>query len=48
MPDGSEYLSEDITASIKDFEKVGQKLAQNFIDQGAKDLLERAEKLAFK
>lgn len=48
LPDGSEYISEDITASIKDYEKVGQKLAQNFIDQGAKELLEKAEKLAFK
>ena len=48
LPDGSEYISEDITASIKDYEKVGQKLAQNFIDQGAKELLDRAEKLAFK
>ena len=48
LPDGSEYISEDITAGIKDYEKVGQKLAQNFIDQGAKELLDRAEKLAFK
>ena len=48
LPDGSEYISEDITAGIKDYEKVGQKLAQNFIDQGAKELLEKAEKLAFK
>ena len=48
LPDGSEYISEDITANIKDYEKIGQKLAQNFIDQGAKELLDRAEKLAFK
>jgi hydroxymethylbilane synthase len=48
MPDGSEYISEDITADINDFEKVGRNLAQLFIDQGAKELLERAEKLAFK
>jgi hydroxymethylbilane synthase len=48
LPDGTEYISEDITANINDFEKIGQKLAQSFIDQGAKELLDRAEKLAFK
>ena len=48
MPDGSESISEDITADIKNYENVGQILAQTFIDQGAKDLLERAEKVAFK
>lgn len=47
MPDGSESISEDITADIANFETIGQNLAQNFIDQGAKDLLERAEKVAF-
>ena len=48
LPDGSEYISEDITAEIKEFENIGQNLAQKFIDKGAKELLERAEKLAFK
>ena len=48
LPDGSEYISEDITVSIKDYEKAGRQLAQNFIDQGARELLDRAEKLAFK
>lgn len=48
MPDGSEYIQEDIVASIEDFETVGPSLAQTFIDQGAKELLERAEKVAFK
>ena len=48
MPDGSESISEDITADIEDFETIGQNLAQLFIDQGARDLLDRAEKLAFK
>ena len=48
LPDGSEYISEDITFSIKDYEKAGRQLAQNFIDQGARELLDRAEKLAFK
>ena len=48
LPDGSESISEDITADIEEFETIGQNLAQTFIDQGAKELLLRAEELAFK
>ncbi len=48
MPDGSEYIEDDITADLDNYENVGQILAQTFIDQGAKELLERAEKVAFK
>ena len=48
MPDGSEYIEEDITSDIEDFENIGQNLAQTFIDQGAKELLAKAELLAFK
>ena len=48
MPDGSEYIEEDITANLDNYENVGQNLAQTFIDQGAKELLERAELVAFK
>lgn len=48
MPDGSESISEDVTANINDYELVGKTLALSFIDQGAKELLERAEKAAFK
>jgi hydroxymethylbilane synthase len=48
LPDGTESISEDITADIDEFETIGQNLAQTFIDQGAKELLERAEQLAFK
>ena len=47
MPDGSESISEDITADINNYENIGKILAQTFIDQGAKELLERAEKVAF-
>ena len=47
MPDGSESISEDITANIEEFETIGQNLAQTFLDQGARDLLDKAEKLAF-
>ena len=48
LPDGSESISEDITADIEEFETIGQTLAQTFLDQGARELLDRAEKLAFK
>lgn len=48
MPDGSEYIQENINASIEDYETIGKHLAQTFIDQGAKELLARAEEIAFK
>ena len=48
LPVGTESISEDITADIEEFETIGQNLAQTFIDQGAKELLLRAEELAFK
>lgn len=48
LPDGTEYISEDIIANIEDFETTGENLAQTFIDQGAVELLKRAEELAFK
>ena len=48
MPDGSEYVQEDIVINIDNYKTAGQALAQTFIDQGAKELLERAEKVAFK
>lgn len=47
MPDGSESISEDITANIEEYEIIGENLAQTFLDQGARDLLDRAEKVAF-
>jgi hydroxymethylbilane synthase len=47
MPDGSEYIQEDLVANIEEYETVGKNLAQIFIDQGAKELLARAEKVAF-
>ncbi|WP_320035080.1 hydroxymethylbilane synthase [Halarcobacter sp.] len=48
MPDGSEYIQEDLVANIDDYETIGKTLAQTFIDQGAKELLARAESVAFK
>ncbi len=48
MPDGSEYVQEELVININDYKTAGQTLAQTFIDQGAKELLARAEKVAFK
>jgi len=48
MPDGSEYIQEDLIADIEEYETIGKTLAQTFIDQGAKELLARAESVAFK
>ena len=48
MPDGSESISDDIMVNIEDYNTVGQNLANSFISKGAKELLERAEKIAFK
>ena len=48
MPDGSEYIQENLNASIEDYQTIGKNLAQTFIDQGAKELLARAEEIAFK
>jgi hydroxymethylbilane synthase len=48
MPDGSEYIQEDLIADIEEYKTTGKTLAQIFIDQGAKELLARAESVAFK
>ncbi|NVJ53863.1 MAG: hydroxymethylbilane synthase [Campylobacteraceae bacterium] len=47
MPDGSEYIQENLIADIDEYKTIGAALAQTFIDQGAKELLARAEKVAF-
>ncbi len=48
LPDGSEFIKEEIVVNIDDYENIGQNLAQTFINKGARELLDRAEKLAFK
>lgn len=47
MPDGSEYIQEQVEVSIDEYKTVGNSLAQTFIEKGAKELLARAEKVAF-
>lgn len=48
MPDGSEFIKEERTIDINTFEIAGKDLAQTFLNQGARELLDRAEKAAFK
>ena len=48
LPDGSEYISQKIMVDINDYIMVGKQFADIFIAKGAKELLQRAEKLAFK
>lgn len=48
MPDGTEIIKDDIKVSIEDYEIAGINLAKEFISKGAKELLEKAEKVAFK
>ena len=48
MPDGSEYIDEEVTVSTSDYKTAGIGFAQKFVARGAKELLERAEKVAFK
>ena len=47
MPDGSETITEEMNINADDFDTAGIELANMFIDQGAKELLARAEKVAF-
>lgn len=43
LPDGSEYLREQIVGSVKDAEGLGSELAQKLISIGAVEMLKRAE-----
>ncbi|RXJ87769.1 hydroxymethylbilane synthase [Arcobacter sp. CECT 8985] len=47
MPDASEYIQDSKTVEIGKFETVGKEMAQKFISKGAKELLAKAEKVAF-
>ncbi|RXJ97824.1 hydroxymethylbilane synthase [Arcobacter sp. CECT 8986] len=47
MPDASEHIEDSVTVEIGKFETVGKEMAQKFIAKGAKELLAKAEKVAF-
>jgi len=46
LPDGTEVLREKIEIKRDEYKEIGKKLAQNMIDKGARDLLQRAEHMA--
>jgi hydroxymethylbilane synthase len=48
MPDGSEVMGEEIVVPKDQTEGVGEAMAQRLIDQGAMELLQRAEAMANK
>ncbi|MCK9372399.1 MAG: hydroxymethylbilane synthase [Sulfuricurvum sp.] len=48
LPDGSEVMGESITVSIDQTEGVGEAMASRLIEQGAMELLHRAEVMASK
>lgn len=47
MPDASEYIQDSMTVDVSKYETVGKEMAQKFIQKGAKELLVKAEKVAF-
>ena len=47
MPDGSEYIAEEVQVEKSAYKTAGIDFAKKFVDKGAKELLERAEKVAF-
>ena len=46
LPDGSELISEELTADKEAYKNLGKDLARRVIERGAKALLERAEVIA--
>ena len=48
MPDASERIEEEVIEPIENYKEIGKKVAQSFIEKGAKELLKRAEEIAFK
>ena len=48
LPDGTEVLSEMVEIPQSDSAGLGRKMAESFVEQGARELLARAEEMAFK
>lgn len=47
MPDASEFITESVVVAKDEYRTIGAKLANVFIDKGARELLKRAEAIAF-
>ncbi len=48
LPNGKELLKEKIIGTVENYETLGKTLAESMIEAGAKELLKRAEEMAFK
>ncbi|MHC3994153.1 hydroxymethylbilane synthase [Thiomicrolovo sp. ZZH C-3] len=48
LPDGTEVLAESVEVPKDGVGNLGRKMAETFIEQGARELLARAEEMAFK
>lgn len=48
LPNGKELLKDKIYGTTKNYKELGRELAESMIEAGAKDLLKRAEEIAFK
>jgi len=48
LPDGTEYIKDEKIVDIDSFENAGKEFADYFIKKGAKELLAKAEAMAFK
>ncbi|MDD4507071.1 MAG: hydroxymethylbilane synthase, partial [Sulfurospirillaceae bacterium] len=46
LPDGSQMIVQKLVGNKEDYKLLGQQLAQKVIDEGAKELLKRAETIA--
>ena len=47
-PDGTNIMYKEITSKVSDCDKLGKRLATAMIAEGALDILEKAESIAFK
>jgi len=48
LPDGTEVLSETVEIAKESVQNLGREMADDFIERGARELLARAEEMAFK
>jgi hydroxymethylbilane synthase len=46
LPNGTEVLREKVEIKRDEYKEIGKKLAQNMIERGARELLQKAEKMA--
>ena len=47
LPDGSQLLKDKIFGNVENYRELGKALAESMIEAGAKELLQRAEEMAF-